>query len=291
MKPQGISHIRQYQMVCNGSKINYIDQGRGEAIVFLHHGGGFWQTWIHQINHFKENYRVLAFDWPGFGLSEDSGDELSLSFLNLIFKDFIKNSGLKSFHIVSHCIGGSVGILFRRNNMDKVLSLSVLNLCPGDRYLKGSIFPPILTYINNSSLVKKITSKILKTYFSTFYMATKRYPQLLFGTKEFSNEALYLEFEKKIQTKKQKDALIKLLFSITTYSFDEYYSDNTLVNSLIWGSNNKVTALKTDGNFFKSNINYDDFHIINNTGHISMYEKSKEFNQILELTISKHTLI
>ena len=46
--------------------INYVDQGKGQPMIFLHNGGGFWQSWVHQVTFFSKIIEHLP--WIGLGL-------------------------------------------------------------------------------------------------------------------------------------------------------------------------------------------------------------------------------
>jgi pimeloyl-ACP methyl ester carboxylesterase len=99
---------------CKGITINYIDEGTGDPIVFLHNGGGFLQIWTRQIDFFKNNYRVIAPDLPGFGESDESGESYTLEFYFEIFKEFFQLMKLDDFILVGNCIGSSIAVKYKK---------------------------------------------------------------------------------------------------------------------------------------------------------------------------------
>lgn len=59
----------------NGVRVYYeIHGGDGPVLVFSHGAGGNHAIWYEQIAHFRDRYKVIALDFPGFGKS-DSGPE------------------------------------------------------------------------------------------------------------------------------------------------------------------------------------------------------------------------
>ena len=51
--------------------INYIDDGEGEAVLLLHGWGSSLKSFSNLIYQLKSKYRVIAFDYPGFGESSE----------------------------------------------------------------------------------------------------------------------------------------------------------------------------------------------------------------------------
>jgi pimeloyl-ACP methyl ester carboxylesterase len=49
--------------------VHYIEQGQGLPLVLLHANPGDYQDFEAIIPALAQNYRVLAIDWPGYGLS------------------------------------------------------------------------------------------------------------------------------------------------------------------------------------------------------------------------------
>src|SRR5260221_594951 len=64
---------RLMQLRLNGETLNYVKEGRGPAIVFIHFIGGFSGSWRHQFAALKERYTCIAFDTRGFGFSTYNG--------------------------------------------------------------------------------------------------------------------------------------------------------------------------------------------------------------------------
>ena len=52
-----------------GTRLHYVDRGRGRPVVLIHGNAGFVQDWSAVIPALAVEYRVLAFDRPGHGAS------------------------------------------------------------------------------------------------------------------------------------------------------------------------------------------------------------------------------
>ena len=75
----------------NGTKLHYESAGRGPAVVFLHAGGLDSRMWDDQFAEFAQLYRVIRYDYRGWGRSEAAPEKFShlddlralLDFLNV----------------------------------------------------------------------------------------------------------------------------------------------------------------------------------------------------------------
>lgn len=55
----------------DGRTIAWREAGSGPALVLLHGIGGASASWEHQLGHFSAAYRVIAWDMPGYGGSDN----------------------------------------------------------------------------------------------------------------------------------------------------------------------------------------------------------------------------
>lgn len=64
-----------YVELDKGYKINYLEKGRGKNLVFLH--GFLGSSWLFeaQIDHFSSNFRTIAVDQLGHGISDKPDSE------------------------------------------------------------------------------------------------------------------------------------------------------------------------------------------------------------------------
>ena len=53
----------------NGAQIYYEVAGAGQPMILLHAGVADGRMWDDQFDEFAQRYRVVRFDWRGFGRS------------------------------------------------------------------------------------------------------------------------------------------------------------------------------------------------------------------------------
>lgn len=94
--------------------INYIDEGNGEVVLLLHGWGSNIKSFSLLIELLKCKYRVLAFDYPGFGESQMINKSLSVDDYADIVVDFLKLMNVINVTLIGHSFGGR--IIIKLNN-------------------------------------------------------------------------------------------------------------------------------------------------------------------------------
>jgi pimeloyl-ACP methyl ester carboxylesterase len=93
----------------DGINIYSIDVGQGPAVVFVHGGYVNMSYWDAQLNAFADDFRVLALDLPGHGLSESPpNDALSYEFFARAVEAVREEAGVEEIVLVGHSMGGLV---------------------------------------------------------------------------------------------------------------------------------------------------------------------------------------
>jgi len=90
-------------------ELNYVDEGSGFPIVLIHGLAGDYRAWIPQIDKFKANYRVIAFDNPGSGGSSDVDGPTSMEEIAKAVLVMVDQLGVERAHVVGRSMGGAIG--------------------------------------------------------------------------------------------------------------------------------------------------------------------------------------
>lgn len=108
--------------------MHYVDEGSGDPIVFLH-GIPTWSfIFRHLIRGLAGQYRCIAPDMIGFGLSEKP-PHWSYSPLDQCHNlaALVESLGLESFTLVMHDYGAAVGMCYAVDNPERVKRIVVIN--------------------------------------------------------------------------------------------------------------------------------------------------------------------
>jgi len=115
----------------NGQKMHYIDEGRGDPVILLHGNPGWSFYYRNLINALKAEFRVVAPDHIGCGLSDKPGiGEYSYTLQQRVndLSCFIENIGVKErITFVVHDWGGVIGMSYAVQYPDRIARIIVLN--------------------------------------------------------------------------------------------------------------------------------------------------------------------
>ena len=92
--------------------ISYLERGQGsETLVLLHGIGGQAASWEPQLRAFARDYRVLAWDMPGYG---DSAllSQTTISTLADALAQWLDERAAQNIHLLGHSIGGMIAQAF-----------------------------------------------------------------------------------------------------------------------------------------------------------------------------------
>lgn len=117
-----------YYLNVNGTSLHYIDEGQDDPVLFLH-GTPSWSFDFRKIiKHLSKNYRCIAPDHIGFGLSEKPAHyNYSLQNHTVNLELLIANLKLKNITLVVHDFGGPIGFQYAIKHPDTIKQIVVLN--------------------------------------------------------------------------------------------------------------------------------------------------------------------
>ena len=104
-----------YVTLKNGYKVNYIEKGQGDILVFAH--GFLGSSWLFetQVEHFSsKGYRAIAIDHLGHGKSDKPESEAyELSELANYLEDFLSEVvGDQKIVLIGHSMGGMISLIY-----------------------------------------------------------------------------------------------------------------------------------------------------------------------------------
>ncbi len=126
-----------------GLEVRYVTEGEGEPIVLVHGMGCSVYSWRLLIPLLSDEYKVYAFDLPGFGLSDKPSDyDYSLESQGEFVIDFLDAVGLDKTILLGHSMGGVIVGYAAAKHPERVSKLVLNN--PG--YYSGGA-PEFLKYL------------------------------------------------------------------------------------------------------------------------------------------------
>ncbi|WP_299822165.1 alpha/beta fold hydrolase [uncultured Pontibacter sp.] len=113
-----------------GGNMHYVDEGAGDPIVFVH-GTPTWSfVWRQQIKSLSRNYRCIAPDHLGFGLS-DKPTEHAFAYTPAAhaqnLEELLNHLQLQNILLVVHDFGGPIGLRYAERYPEKIKKIVILN--------------------------------------------------------------------------------------------------------------------------------------------------------------------
>jgi len=111
----------------SGTRVEYIDQGRGEPAVLLHSSGSSNAQWRALAERLSARFRVIAPDFYGYGGTGNwpGGGPFQLEREAEIVRAMLGRAG-EPAHLVGHSYGGAVALHLARQRSDLLRSLTVI---------------------------------------------------------------------------------------------------------------------------------------------------------------------
>lgn len=117
------------QCVSSGAQVlSFREAGDGVPVVLLHGIGSGSGSWLYQLEQLRSEFRVIAWDAPGYGQSTPLPGEhpRACDYAEALGR-LVDAKGLSQFHLVGHSLGALIAAAFCRVAPDRVRSLSLID--------------------------------------------------------------------------------------------------------------------------------------------------------------------
>lgn len=246
------------EIVINGLRIKYTDEGSGTPVLLLHGWGSSLDVYRGIIATLKGRCRLVAPDFPGCGGSDIMKEPWTLQdYCDFVLK-FIEAVDLKDPIMIGHSHGGRVTLYMTATGMvrpHKIVLLDAAGLIP-KKSLKQKF------RAKSFKVIKRVLTLPLIKNFSAGLLdkARKHY-----GSADYNSAP---------------EVLRKTLVSLVNTDIRELLPSIKCPSLLIWGENDTATPLE-DAKTIEKLIPDAGLCVIKGTGHFSFCEKPYEANAII----------
>ena len=91
------------------SQLHYVDEGKGFPIVLIHGLAGDHAAWRPQIEAFRDEYRLIAFDNRGAGKSTQADEPITTELMARDTLGLMDHLKIEHAHVVGRSMGGAIG--------------------------------------------------------------------------------------------------------------------------------------------------------------------------------------
>ena len=224
----------------NGSTVHIRDEGNpnGEVLVLLHGFGmslHVWEKWVAELG---DTYRLISFDWPGYGLSTPIRDgTYSRNEMTDYLVSVLDWMNIDKSVLVGHSMGGEIAMNYIVDYPEKVQAL-VLISATGlkiDRSDKSPRTLELTKYPGMSTALRYITP----------YDTVKNAVITSYGSEAFVNKELVDRYYELMLNSTNRDVFIKRIKQMfLDEPLDARIGRLNHPTLLIWGEEDQMVGLK-----------------------------------------------
>ena len=238
------------------------DEGKGFPLVLVHGFLGSSKMWGPQIDFFKDYFRVITPDLPGYARSNKAKSHNSIQSIAKSLLNCLEEKKIDKFHLLGHSMGGMIVQEMAKKDGNKISKLVCYSTGP-----RGEMPGRFETVDQSREKLEKQGLKIAaKNIAKTWFIKGE-------DAKYFD---ICIEAGKQTSIEAVDNALI---------AFKNWNGVDTLKNIknetlIIWGDQDKSYNLK-QVQTLQQNIDNSTLCIINGCAHNVHLEKAEEFNRIV----------
>jgi pimeloyl-ACP methyl ester carboxylesterase len=249
-------------MIVSDGKFEYLTEGSGTPMIFLHGLMGNLSNFQHQVDYFStRGYEVVVPLLPLYSMPLAT---TSVSSLTKFVKKFIDHKGYSKVILVGNSLGGHIALLFQK-------------LFPS--YLKSIVLS------GSSGLYEAAMGNSYPRRGDRDYIAER--VRDVFHIKEVATEELIDQVFSTVNDRMKAIKTLAISKSAIRHNMAEDITSFHLPVCLIWGRQDAVTPPEVADKFHELLPNSDLFWI-DNCGHAAMMEHPQEFNNIVDEWLKKN---
>jgi len=239
------------------------DDGKGFPLVLVHGFLGSSKMWEPQVNFFKDRFRVITPDLPGFGKSNKVKSHNSIQSIANLLLDCLEEKKIDKFYLLGHSMGGMIVQEMAKKHGNKILKLVCYSTGP-----RGEMPGRFETVDQSRENLKKkgleVTAKnIAKTWF-------------ILGEK-----AKYFDLCLEAGRQTSIEAADNALIAIKNWDGVENLQDIKISTLIIWGDKDKSYNLK-QVQTLEENISDSNLVIFKGCAHNVHLEQPDQFNHTIK---------
>ena len=247
------------RLTINGETFDYVKEGEGPAIIFLHFLGGFSYQWRYQIAALKDRFTCIAFDHRGFGHSTFNGRwDVPTGAADL--KAQLDALEIDKAHVVGYSMGGPIALTFNAEYPERVRSLVLV-----DTFAKNHTHSQ--ARIEES---EKCLRYMSMRQYARQYVATRLLPSTPTASVDELVSAICLA---------SKDAYLDVLRGILLPDFTAHCAKVKVPTLVMCGRHDKTTPVEFTNDLTR--LIDGAIERVIPTGHLGVFDDPVEFNKPL----------
>lgn len=240
------------------------------GVILIHGLSGSTDDWASIIPELSKKFHVVAFDLPGFGLSDKGSQDYSPTryahLVQYLADHYLRD---KPYHVIGHSMGGAIALRYASRHPSGLQRLVLIDAA-------GILHPLAITKFQAGSLVES-KSGIPQTRGFIERLSGKLLEQadrLPISAIDIANNTLGRDLV--LQGGPEKIAALELAGE----NFSPAISATTFPTLILWGDNDLIAPLRT-GKVLAAQMPQAQLTIIAGSGHEPMLDQTDRLNSLL----------
>jgi haloalkane dehalogenase len=263
--PENLYPFESKWTIVNSHHIHYIDEGKGETILFCHPPVSSSFMYRNMIKRLSIKFRCIALDFPGFGLSEIApaiGHTQSINAQSEIVAGFIQTLRLNAVYLLMQECGGHAAIKVFLQHPEKLKGIIITD----------TIIFPVSTYSRIKTMLSLIHGGIFNSINSNFNFLIRAMTRFGINNRKLSREERNT-YKAMFSTKTIRRASTRMLHQLVVEeellsqiqtAFETTF--NKLPALIIYGEKDPLTKMEVPQRVNKMLPN-SELHFIEGEGH------------------------
>jgi pimeloyl-ACP methyl ester carboxylesterase len=252
----------ELSFVYDDIKLSYVVEGEGDTVILLHGWGCDASVWRATMELLRDNFRVVAVDFAGFGRSAEPREVWGVEEYTRSIEALVAELGIVRPTLIGHSFGGRVATLYAsRNDVKAVVLTDAAGIKPRRTF---GYYRKVYTY----KLLKRLLPLVVGKERAATIIEQRRAKS---GSADYNNASPMM---RAIISKVVNEDLCHLMPKIKA---------STL---LFWGENDTATPL-SDAKRMEKLIPDAGLVTVAGAGHYSFLENMPLFVRVLESFLAK----
>ncbi|MBS1783651.1 MAG: alpha/beta hydrolase [Bacteroidetes bacterium] len=279
-------HTAHIDLESAGS-VHYIDEGSGnETLLFIHGLANYALGWQKNIEFLRANFRCIAIDLPGNGLSEQGDFPYGIQYFADVVVHFIQKLKLSKVVLIGHSMGGQIAI---RVLLNKPTIAKALVLCAPAGFEVFTNWEATM-YENSISVLDFFSTEqnsLAKSIRSSFFHYTNQ------ADKMIENLTRIMDARSINGYRKMLNACIHGMLTETVH---DSLSQIKVPTCVMFGDRDALiptralhpTTTRAIAEWGTAQIPNAELHLLPQCGHFVQWEKSKEVNLLIQDFLARY---
>lgn len=264
------------QIAIGGVQLYYSDEGNrldSTPLLLIHGTSSSLRTWDGVTAQLKNQYRIIRFDLPGFGLTGPNPNrDYSTRYYNQVIDSLLTALHVSRVIIVGNSLGGAIATQYAIYQPGKVRGLILVDAAglPPAKKTSGAIGFKLAQMPVINRLLTIITPRVL----------VKKSLQDAYGDTEKVTDSLTNQYFDMLTREGNRKALAERMRQSWQEKNSNFLLNVQAPTLIVWGSKDRLIPVENAA-LFQQKIKNTQVHIWDNLGHVPMEEDPVAFSEVL----------